>query len=230
MALKSRISKEAFDSLDDKVKEFYVEKNGSYFLDLEADDGFANLKKEKKELQDKLAAALSQLDDEKEGKMKKDGDIKALEESYKQKLEAQRLKLTKTLESDRKFIGKLILENKATELAGKLFGENAKLGLPHILSRLQHEVLNVDGQNEHNLKILDASGKLSALTLDDLEKEIVADSNFKSILKATSASGGAVKPPSGSGTPAAGSGEKAPDLATMAPEQLAAHINRILEK
>lgn len=227
MALKTKITKEDHATLPEAVQALYVEKEGAFVLDLEADDSFSNIKKEKKALQDQLAEIKAQFETEKELKLKKDGDIKALEESYKLKFEESKKQYDGLMQSDRSFIGSLIRESRAKDLAAKLFGENATIALPHVLNRLEHEVLTVDGKNEHNLRVLDKSGKPSALTLEDLEKEIVADSNFKSILKATNASGGAGAPNnSGAGKhTAAGSGKDAPDLSKMKPSELLDFMN-----
>lgn len=189
-----KINKDVYDKLSDELKEFYEEKNGSYVLKLDGgnDDDVGELrrandrlkqenkdfKKELKELNDKLED-ISGID------AKKRGDIETLEKSWKEKLDKTTKELTDKLTGKDTFIRTTLVDSVATQLATKLCADKSGIILPHIKARL---TADLEGETP-TTKVLDKDGKVSALTIEDLEKEFVANKDFSSIIVGSKASG-----------------------------------------
>jgi hypothetical protein len=155
-------------------------------------------------------------------------NIQTLETSYKEKL--KRLEDEHT--SDRTRLSanltRLLVDNKAQELAAALAidAKQIPLLLPHIRQRMTVEMIG----DEATTRILDKAGKPSAATLDDLKKEFLADPAFAPVVLGNKASGsgarGSTNGGAGGGGPgggATGRGEGKPNkkLADMKPEELA---------
>lgn len=114
--------------------------------------------------------------------IRKSGDerVAAKETEWKTKYDAD----IGSLSSD---VTRLLIDNVATTLASQIALEgSAPVLIPHIASRLAVEVR--DGQRVTVVK--GADGKPSALTIDDLRKEIVGNKAFAPLLVASKASGG----------------------------------------
>ncbi|WEM33661.1 head scaffolding protein [Pseudomonas phage PSA-KC1] len=94
--------------------------------------------------------------------------------------------------------------------------------MPHIKSRL---MADFEGDTPVT-RVLDKDGKPSALTIDELANEFVANKDFSAIITASKASGGAGKPSqNGGGAPKFnGQSDKPADLSKMNPAELAAHL------
>ena len=92
--------------------------------------------------------------------------------------------------------------------------------LPHIKARLQ-----ADFEGDAPVtRILDKEGKVSAMTVEELSAEFVANKDFSAIITASKASGGAGRSSNQNGGSAANQSDKPADLASMNPAQLAEHI------
>lgn len=195
MALKRKITKEAFDKLSAEIKAEYVEKDGDYVLDVDGDVGNEDTtalrrakdrevqarkdaEKRAKEAEDKLKS----LD---ESDARKRGDIDALEKSWKEKHDATETGYKTKLAAKDAFIARTLVDNVASALAAEI-SVSPKLLLPHIKARL---VADLEADTP-TTKVLDAAGKPSALTLDELRKEFVDNKEFASIIRASKASGG----------------------------------------
>jgi hypothetical protein len=193
MALKRKIDKATFDKLKEEIKSEYEEKDGSYVLVIDGEDDPVELKRAKdreaqrardeKKRADELQA---KLDDATGNDAKKRGDIETLEKSWKEKYEKREKELTDKLGGKDEFIKKTLVDSVAASLATKLAGDKAAIMLPHIKARL---TADLDGEMP-TTKILDATGKVSALTTDELEKEFVANKDFSAIVIGSKASGG----------------------------------------
>lgn len=120
---------------------------------------------------DDVGKKLQEIDDSYAAKLKK------IEEDNKGKIES----LTNQLKSN-------LLGDKARELAAKI-STSPELLLPHIEKRLTADL----EEGVMKLRILDSEGKLSALTLADLEKELVDNKSFSAIIKAGDGSGSSSK-------------------------------------
>ena len=112
---------------------------------------------------------------------RKSGDVESLEKSWQEKVEAEK---TRTGELEQT-IQQLTVGNTATQVAAEIFGENAELMLPHVQSRLGFEMAGSDAR----VRVLDADGKPTAATLDELKEEFRSSKRFAPFVVGTRASG-----------------------------------------
>ena len=199
MALKRKITKAEFDALADVLKAEYKASGDSYVLDTDdAADLIAARDREKearRQAEKEAKEAKDALDALKDDKSRKDGDIEALEASWKAKLAAAEKKaadLDATLNNERK-------DRYVTAEADRIAKRFTVPGLmrDQIAKRLQVEIH--DGKPI--VRVLDKDGKPSANSVADLEKELVDNPEFKGIViasKATGSAGDTSKRPGGS--------------------------------
>tara|TARA_Y100001951_G_scaffold104026_1_gene114398 strand:+ start:737 stop:1513 length:777 start_codon:yes stop_codon:yes gene_type:complete len=117
---------------------------------------------------------------------KKSGDVEALEKSWAEKFTTREAELSEQVNTFQSMIHTLTVGSTATTLAAKIAMEGCAEGLtPHIQSRLKMEM--VDG--EPKVKVLGKDGRPSAMSLEDLEKELKATPYLAPIIKGSSASG-----------------------------------------
>ena len=189
--LKRKIDKKAFDELDEAIKKLYSEKDGSYVLAIEGDDDAGELKRAKdrevqarKDAEKKAKELQEQLDEATGNDARKRGDIETLEKSWKEKFDKREKELLDKLSGKETYIRSTLVDNVATQLAAKI-STTPNLMLPHIKARL---AADFDGDTPVT-RILDKDGKVSALSLEDLEKEFVANKDFSAIIVGSKASG-----------------------------------------
>jgi hypothetical protein len=192
--MKRKISKAEFDALSDAMKAFYKLEGADYLLQIEGEDDPAELRRARdrekqtaKEEKERADALQAKLDDITNVDARKKGDIDAIENSWKEKLRVKELELTTQLNRLKQQVNQLLVKSSIVKLASDVAGDNADLLMPHLEKRV---VVEYDG-DVPKLRILDAEGKPSALTIEELEKEIVANKKFASIIIASRASGGA---------------------------------------
>lgn len=200
MPIKRLITADEFSKLVPQFQgEYKKQDDGSYVLDLTDYEDPAALKRAKdfekkeaaeakrllKEAQDNLSALTEERDNLIKGAIPK-ADVEKLESSYKTKLAAREKELTAQIETANAGLQKLLVDNVAKTLAAELSTAPAVM-IPHIKSRLRAEK-NTAGEFE--TKILDADGKLSALTIEDLKKEFIDNKDFSAILVGSKGSGG----------------------------------------
>lgn len=202
--MKKRLNKEAYDKLSDDFKKLYKADGDNFVLDLEddGDDDPTALKKaldaerkSRKELEKSLKEIKDKIEADERDKAGKTGDITALENSWKEKLATREKELTDIIGQRETSLRELLVDNEATRLASELSPKHAKLLLPHIKERLSAEF--TDGKAM--TRIL-KDGKPSAMSIDDLRKEFVANQDFSGIIVGSKGSGG------GSGGPGNGGG------------------------
>lgn len=232
MALKRKINKTTFDKLSEELKKEY--KAGSsedeFILDTEGDEDTGALRRALE--RERAAAGTSksrveelerELEELNSNDARKKGDIATLEKQWQKKLDGQKGEYEGRLSKANSHIQKTLVDNVAAEMAGRI-SKAPSLLLPHIRSRL---VVDFDG-DEPTAKVLGADGKVSAMSVADLEKEIVGNKDFSAIIVASRASGGASQPgvKSGGGAPATfnQSNQQPADLSKLTPQQLVAHI------
>lgn len=199
MKLKRKINKDEFDGLTEVQKTLYVEKDGSYVLDID-DTAFETLKAEKKAKEDELAKYKAEEEQrlkeaeeraekrakEKYEKAKSDKDVEAIEKSWQEKYDKLQTKLTETESKHTSYVSKTLIDETVSKIANEISTSPTLLS-PHIRSRL-----SVDFTGEQpKLIVLDDKGERSALTVDELKKSFIDNKDFSAIIKATSASGGA---------------------------------------
>lgn len=229
MALKTKYAKK--EDIPKGAEEHYTERDGEFHLDADFEDTSA-LKRAKdheardrkkaedrvRELEGELQTRDQEIEDIRKGVIPK-ADVEALEkrihEKY-QKTVAEKDTLLKSLGGQ---VDKLVRESEVDKLATELFDKNATIGRPHIAGRLTV----VEENGERVLKVLDKDGNPSAMTTEELKKEMLQDKTFAGILVGSRASGGsATGGQGGGGAPNAGTGSF--DAATATPAQLAQHI------
>lgn len=233
MALKRKINKTTFDKLSEEIKKEY--KAGSsddeFILDTEGDEDTGALKRAKdreaqlrREAEEKLREATEKLEGLESGDARKKGDIETLEKSWKKKLDDKEKELGEKLTKAQAHIQRTLVDNVAKDIAHKISNAPALL-LPHIRSRI---VADLDG-DEPVTRVLDANGKPSALTVEDLQKEFVANKDFSAIILASKASGGAGKPSNGTGggAPTLNQPDKPADLSKLNPSQMVEHLKAV---
>lgn len=228
MALKKKLTKEEHAKLSDALKAEYIEDGDGFRLDVDGDEDTGALKrakdreaqlrkdaeKEAKELRERLESIEG--DD-----ARKKGDIATLEKSWQSKLEKQREEYEAKVSKLTAHTTKTLVDNVASQLAHKISNAPALI-MPHIKSRL---MADFEGDTPVT-RVLDKDGKPSALTIDELANEFVANKDFSVIITASKASGGAGKPSqNGGGAPKFnGQSDKPADLSKMNPAELAAHL------
>lgn len=195
MALKRKITKAEYDALSDALKGEYKAEGDNYVLDVE-DAGFESLKAEKeaaKREADEAKRKLKEKEDAEaeakrkaaEDKAKAAGDIAALEKSWKEKAErdaaAAREEGKRALEALRN----ITVNRTASEMAKKI-STVPDLVEPLIRARLDVEI--TDGVPL--IRVKDATGRPSALSVNDLEKEFLDNPAYKAVMKGSGSGGG----------------------------------------
>lgn len=226
MALKKKLSKAEYDKLSDTIKAEYIEDGDGFRLDIDGDEDTGALKRAKdreaqlrREAETKLREAQEQLDALGNDDARKKGDIQTLEKSWQKKLEDQKAEYEGKLGKLTSHTKTQLVDNVAQQIASKISNAPALL-LPHIKARLA-----ADFEGDAPItRILDKDGKPSAMTVEELSAEFVANKDFSAIITASKASGGAGKPSNNNGGGAPNHSDKPADLASMNPAQLAEHI------
>lgn len=225
MALKRKITKEQFDALNDVIKAEYKEKDGAYFLDTddasELERANARLKEAKEKAEADLQSVTAERDELKSNAGDKHKDIQTLETSWKKKLGETEAQYKDRIGKLEKQMTNSAIESAAMQLASAI-SKAPKVLLPHIKARLS---VDLEG-DAPAIKVLDASGKLSASTLDDLRQEFVANQDFADIIIGSKASGSNAmnRNPASNGNAHANNSNNPPNLAKMSPAELSAHV------
>lgn len=226
MALKKKLSKAEYEKLSDTIKAEYIEDGDGFRLDIDGDEDTGALKRAKdreaqlrRDAEAKLREAQEELDRINGDDARKKGDIATLEKSWQKKLDDTKAEYEGRVSKLTAHTTKTLVDNVATQIASKISNAPALL-LPHIKSRLQ-----ADFEGDAPVtRVLDKDGKPSAMTVEELAAEFVANKDFSAIITASKASGGAGKPSNNSGGGAPNNSDKPADLASMNPAQLAEHI------
>ena len=226
MALKKKLTKEEHAKLSDHIKAEYIEDGDGFRLDIDGDEDTGALKRAKdreaqlrRDAEAKLREAQEELDRINGDDARKKGDIATLEKSWQKKLDDTKAEYEGKVSKLTTHTTKTLVDNVATQIATKISNAPALL-LPHVKSRLQADF---EGDSPVT-RVLDKDGKPSAMTVEELAAEFVANKDFSAIITASKASGGAGKPSNNNGGGAPNQSDKPADLASMNPAQLAEHI------
>ena len=226
MALKKKLTKEEHAKLSEHIKAEYIEDGDGFRLDIDGDEDTGALKRAKdreaqlrREAETKLREAQEQLDALGNDDARKKGDIQTLEKSWQKKLDDSKAEYESKLGKLTSHTKTQLVDNVAQQIASKISNAPALL-LPHIKARL---AADFEGDAPVT-RILDKDGKPSAMTVEELSAEFVANKDFSAIITASKASGGAGKPSNSNGGGAPNKSDKPADLASMNPAQLAEHI------
>lgn len=200
MALKRKITKEEFDALPDVLKAEYKGDGAGYVLDTEPDENTSALTnalarvKEEKRLAEEAAKVLREQNEERQRNEDErvrqailaGGNVDEIRNRLEQEREALRVAKDEAIGKKDKIIGRLLVEDRANTMALKLAGKHAKLLFPHIRARLQVDFTG----DEPRAVVVTESGGPSTLSIDDLEKELLSNPDFASILVGVDSSGG----------------------------------------
>ena len=185
--------RENLDGLDESLHSMYELKDGFYYLKVSgvvSEESVAGLKNnhdlllaEKKEQQRLAQAAAAEAARVAEEAARKNGDLEAIENSWKEKYANRENELNEQLKAHQQRIYGLTVGQQASELAAKLaVAGSASVLLPHIQNRI-----TLDENN--NIRVLDSQGKPSAMTIDELAIEFRNNPAFKPLIAANASSG-----------------------------------------
>jgi len=192
---------DTLEGVDEAVRALYTEKDGKFVLGIEGlpqQEDVSGLKAkvdellgEKKAAEKKAREAEEAARLEREELARKSGNVEELERSWTEKFTRREAELTGTLEQERATLSgqirDLTVGRTATDIASALAVQgSAKALLPHIERRLSVE----QREGKPVVVVLDAQGKLSAATLDELKAEIANDAAFAPLIAGSKASGG----------------------------------------
>lgn len=199
--LLKKITKEQYDALPEVLQNEYKGDGAGYVLDTDdKSDDTTSLKnalervKEEKRLSDEAARILREEKAERERTEQEriregilaGGNVAEIRATLEQEREQLRASKDADLDKKNKFIGKLLVDDRANTMAIKLAGKHAKLLLPHIKVRLQADFSG----DEPRAVVVTESGGPSTLSIEDLEKELLLNPDFASILIGVDSSGG----------------------------------------
>lgn len=207
--MKLNITKEEYEALSEDLKSAYTQTADGFGLQVEGIEDTGALKRAKDhEKKARLAAeeqakALKEQIDSLQGKLesiehegsRKNGDIEALETSYKKKLAEAESKFGGEISSLHKTLERRTVDAEAMRLATELSGDNAHLILPHVRAKLGFELADGDVK----VRVLGDDGAPSADSLDDLKNFYFTDERFSPIVIGSKASGSGAVGAKGSG-------------------------------
>lgn len=203
--------KRVIDKLEDVAEhfrgEYLTDGAGKFTLIVDGDDDMASLRKQldkeikdRKELSSKLAKIGQEKEDAETAAIRATGDLAAINADYEKKLQKSHddyKELVKSRDNETK-------NAKRKELALKIATEISTV--PSVMERIVADRIHVDIVDGVAItRVLDADGKASAMSVDELKKEFVANKEYHPIIVASKASGGGAGS-GGNGNQDAGSG------------------------
>ena len=201
MTLALTLDAEKHSALDSALQPFYVKQDdGNYRLDADiprtdglkakTDELLGETKRERelrKAAEDRLAALEAERQQALEDNARAKGDVEAIEKSYQEKMSKLDTDYGGQVSTLQKQIYDLTVGQAANNLANELSIKGSAIALlPHIQNRLSLEQLE-DGQQK--IRVLDANGNKTGMTLEDLKQEFRANEAFKPLIAANGASG-----------------------------------------
>lgn len=144
-------------------------------------DALLEEKKEQQRIASEAEAERKRLTEE---QARKSGDLEAIENSWREKLNNTETELKSKYDSAQKRIHELTVGRTAQELAGKI----AKPHAQRLIAREINERLTLDENG--NVRVLDSQGKPSAMTVSELEAEFCSDATYQDIIIINNSTGG----------------------------------------
>lgn len=202
MALKHAVDK--LEDLDEALRSHYkAGSDGKFYLETDKGDvgALVRAKEHEKTLRTtaeaNLATVTEQLTAATEGKTaaetardealrKKTGDVTALEASWQSKVDAEKQRADGLETSLTGEINRLLVSDTAQKIAAEI-STVPDLIAPIIEKRLAAEK---GAEGKFHTRILDAEGKPSASSLDDLKQELLANEKYAAIMVSGKGSGG----------------------------------------
>lgn len=220
---------DTLDGVGEEIKSFYAEQDGKFVLNVaeftaaQVEKSTSGLKAKVDELLgEKKTAAAKAKEAEAAAQAAKDeaarnsGDVEALEASWQAKLNAAIAEKDGAIGALQGSVEKLTVGQQATAIAAEM----AVQGSASVLERIVRDRLTVEmTENGPLVRVLDAAGKPSASSIDELKKELAGDEALKPILVGSKASGGGAA--SANGGAGAGNTVEASKLETMTPAEKA---------
>ena len=210
MALALSLNADGHGELDPTLQGLYVKQDdGNYRLDAEfpdndglkakADELLGETKRERekrKAAEERLLEIEAERQKAMDDNARAKGDVESLEKSYIEKMNKQDTDYSGKLSTLEKQIYDLTVGQAATNLANELSIKGSAIAmLPHIQNRLTLEQTET---GEQRIRVLDASGNKTAMTLEDLKQEFRANEAFKPLIAANGASGSGANGANGS--------------------------------
>lgn len=203
MALKFKLDKAAYDELSDDMKANYSQVDGTdeYRLKVEGYDDPAELRRARdreKQAAAEAKARAAELEErlhklEGDDKRKR-GDIDALEKSWREQKDKAVGEKEAEIQKRDAIIQRVFRTNVADAMARKIST------VPVAMARMIQDRLTVEIEDgEPVTRVLDKNGRPSAMTLTDLEKELVADPDLSGMIVGSKASGSGATANSGGG-------------------------------
>jgi hypothetical protein len=230
--MKYKITEEEHKALPEAAQKEYNKTADGFVLNVEGledttkiKETLERVKSERADFLEKLKGKTSEYDklvEERDNILKgaiPKSDVEKLEGSYKSKvakLEEESKAKFAALENQ---IRSSLVDGTISKLAAKL-SKNTELMSLYLKTRVTSEV---DAEGKIALRVLDKNGAPSALTLDELEKEVLDNPSLKSIVVASSASGGGA-PGAPSGGAEGNEGKNKIDMRTASPKEIAAYL------
>lgn len=148
-------------------------------------------------------------------------DLEALTKDYERKLTEAQTTSKQEKDTLSASLREVLVDREARALAASIaLDSNAAELLTESLQRRLVVEIGTDGKA--STRVLGPDGKLSAASLEEFKKEVLATPKYSALLSGSKASGsGATPGGSGSGAP----GDSTANTATMTPAQLAARID-----
>ena len=210
MTLALTLDAEKHSALDGALQPFYVKQDdGNYRLDADipntdglkakTDELLGETKRERelrKAAEDRLAALEAERQQAIDDNARAKGDVESLEKSYLERIAKLNEDSTGKVSTLQKQIYDLTVGQAANNLANELSIKGSAIALlPHIQNRLSLEQAE-DGQQK--IRVLDANGNKTGMTLEDLKQEFRANEAFKPLIAANGASGSGANGANGS--------------------------------
>ena len=204
MSLKYEI--DSLDGLDEATAKLYTAHGSKFRLAVDGIPQGEDVSGLKSKVEELLAESKKAKEDKRlaeeaarkaaEEAARQSGDVGALEKSWQDKLAAREAELSQSIGQRDAQLQTLLVDNVAQALASELaVSGSASLLLPHIARRLKVDI--VDGVPI--TRVLDASGKPSAATVDELKKEFIDNKAFAPVIVGSRASGGGAAGAGGGG-------------------------------
>lgn len=200
MSKQLKMQLDTLEGLDESLHELYVEKDGKFTLQLEGYEDPGALMRAKQHEKDARQKAEKELRDlraefdtfreevqaERDEKSRKKGNIEDLDKSWQGKVDKLKSDHAAELEKLQAQIRKLTVDHTADTMAAELSDS------PELLRDLIHKRLTVEIEADGTPKtrVLDASGALSATTVDELRDEFRANKKYAAIIRGSQANGG----------------------------------------
>lgn len=204
------------DGLSDEIKAFYKASGDGFVLQVDGKDAedvtaLKNAKDHEKNLRaaaenkvkeltgqvETLTASVETITGERDAAVADKGqDVQALEASWKEKLRVAEAARDETAASLTGEIERLLRTNTSTLMAAEIST------VPELFSEVIARRLKVEkgADGQYFTRVLDAAGAPSALTLDELKQELLANEKYAAIVISGKGSGG------GAGGPGSGGG------------------------